>query len=67
VAPGVVLTEAMRVLIPEDAGQKLINNQIIKRHIQPEDIAAAVLFLASDEASMITGEILAVNAGEYMH
>jgi NAD(P)-dependent dehydrogenase (short-subunit alcohol dehydrogenase family) len=67
VAPGVVLTEAMRVLIPEDAGQKLINNQILKKHIQPEDIAAAVLFLASDEASMITGEILAVNAGEYMH
>ena len=41
--------------------------QLIKRSIQPEDIAAAVLFLASDEADMITGQTLAVNAGEYLH
>jgi len=67
VAPGVVMTEAMRALIPDEAEKALIAKQIIKKSIQPEDIAAAVLFLASDEADMITGQILGVNAGEYMH
>ena len=32
----------------------------------PDDVAAAVCFLASDEASYITGQVLAVNGGMYM-
>jgi NAD(P)-dependent dehydrogenase (short-subunit alcohol dehydrogenase family) len=67
VAPGVVMTEAMRALIPQGGGKQGVTKQILKRSIQPEDLAAAVVFLASDEASMITGQTLAVNAGEYLH
>ncbi len=67
VAPGVVMTEAMRVLISEEAEKQMVERQILKRSVQPEDIAAAVLFLASDEASIITGQTLGVNAGEYLH
>jgi 3-oxoacyl-[acyl-carrier protein] reductase len=67
VAPGPVMTEAMRVLVSEEAEKHLLDSQILKRPIQPEDIASAVVFLASDEASMITGQTLAVNAGEYLH
>ena len=67
VAPGVVMTEAMRALMPTGAGDRSPSKQILKKSIQPEDIAAAVVFLASDEARMITGQTLAVNAGEYLH
>ena len=67
VAPGAVMTETMRVLVSEDMEKHLIANQILKRSIKPEDIAAAVVFLASDEASIITGQTLGVNAGEYLH
>jgi NAD(P)-dependent dehydrogenase (short-subunit alcohol dehydrogenase family) len=35
--------------------------------VEPEDVASAVLFMASDEADKITGQTLAVNAGEYLH
>jgi 3-oxoacyl-[acyl-carrier protein] reductase len=67
VAPGVVMTEAMRALNVGESGQSMLDRQLIKKSIQPEDIAAAVVFLASDEARMITGQTLAVNAGEYLH
>jgi len=67
VSPGVVMTESMRALSSGFDGGRIVASQIIKRSIQPDDIAAAVVFLASDEAAMITGQILAVNAGEYLH
>ena len=67
VAPGVVMTEAMQALNPGRTSNQSISKQILKKSIQPEDIAAAVVFLASDDASMITGQTLAVNAGEYLH
>jgi len=67
VAPGVVNTEAMQALHPGGSGNQTTSRQLIKKEIKPEDIAAAVVFLASDEARMITGQTLAVNAGEYLH
>ena len=67
VAPGVVMTEAMQALYIGESGSQTLDKQILKKNVQPEDIAAAVVFLASDEASMITGQTLAVNAGEYLH
>jgi len=67
VAPGVVKTEAVRAALSEEDLKQIVETQLIKKSIKPEDIAAAVLFLASDEANMITGQTLAVNAGEYLH
>jgi NAD(P)-dependent dehydrogenase (short-subunit alcohol dehydrogenase family) len=68
VAPGAVMTEAMQGVFTEGyAKQHVETKQLIKRSIQPEDVASAVVFLASDEANMITGQTLAVNAGEYLH
>jgi 3-oxoacyl-[acyl-carrier protein] reductase len=68
VAPGLIMTEAMQGAYPPGFYQDLVaTRQLIHKNIEPEDIAAAVLFLASDEADKITGHILTVNAGEYLY
>jgi 3-oxoacyl-[acyl-carrier protein] reductase len=68
VAPGLIMTEAMQGAYPPGFYQELVaTKQLIHKSIEPEDIANAVLFLASDEADKITGHILAVNAGEYLY
>jgi len=68
VAPGLIMTEAMQATYSQEFYQELVaTKQLIRKSVQPEDIAAAVLFLASDEADKITGQTLAVNAGEYLH
>ncbi|KIC51099.1 SDR family oxidoreductase [Tateyamaria sp. ANG-S1] len=61
VAPGAVNTpEATR---PDDITDMIINDSALRRMATPEDIAAAVRFLASGAAGAITGAILDVNAG----
>jgi 3-oxoacyl-[acyl-carrier protein] reductase len=67
VAPGLVMTEAMQAAFNAEYSGMVVGHQLLKRKIEPEDIANGVLFLASDEAAMITGQTLAVNGGEYMH
>ena len=65
VAPGFIATD-MTKAITADA-QKDWSTQIpLGRPGTPADVAAAVCFLASDEASYITGQVLAVNGGMYM-
>jgi NAD(P)-dependent dehydrogenase (short-subunit alcohol dehydrogenase family) len=63
VAPGVVLTE-MSGFAKTDAGREFtLNIQALKRMAQPDDIAAAIVFLASDDARWITGDTLHVDGG----
>lgn len=62
IAPGYILTE-MLMTIPEDLLNKFAQLTMMKRLGQPEEIANAALFLASDEASYVTGHTLSVNGG----
>ena len=63
VAPGVVPTD-MSGFAKTDAGREFtLGIQALKRMAQPDDIAAAVAFLASDEARWITGDTLHVDGG----
>lgn len=68
VAPGLIMTEAMQATYSQEFYEQLVaTKQLIHKSVQPEDVAGAVLFMASDEADKITGQTLAVNAGEYLH
>jgi 3-oxoacyl-[acyl-carrier protein] reductase len=65
VAPGLIETD-MTKAITEQAREGWEGRIPLKRLGTPEDVAAAVCFLASQEASYITGQVLAVNGGMYM-
>jgi cyclopentanol dehydrogenase len=60
--PGLILTPMLGV-VPPDALQPLIDMTPLKRGAQPEEVGWCVLFLASDEASFVTGSELVVDGG----
>jgi len=65
IAPGPTDTQALRGTVGDYANE-LVKSMPIKRLGTPEDMANAVLFLLSDEASWITGHILNVDGGQFM-
>ena len=65
VAPGFV-TSAMTDAIPEERKESILKGIPVGRAGTPNEIAAAVAFLASNEASYITGHVLHVNGGMAM-
>lgn len=65
VAPGYIAT-AMTENLPEAVKKALLEFIPLKRMGTPEEVAQAVKFLLSDEASYITGQVLNVNGGMYM-
>lgn len=65
IAPGFIDTD-MTAVLPGDLRERLLNSIPLKRFGTPEDVAAAVRFLASEEAGYITGATLNVNGGMYM-
>ncbi len=65
VAPGFIDTDMTKVL-PDEQKQQLLSRIPLGRLGSPDEIAAVVLFLASDAGSYITGETIHVNGGMYM-
>ena len=66
IAPEVILTERNRERIPNAQQDSLKEIHPLKRLGTPEDVAGAALFLASDEASWVTGVVLDVAYGAVM-
>lgn len=62
IAPGYIMTDILKT-VPEDLLEKFAQLTMLKRLGQPEEIANAALFLASDESSYVTGHTLSVNGG----
>ncbi|MER8186799.1 SDR family NAD(P)-dependent oxidoreductase [Kitasatospora sp. NPDC094015] len=71
VAPGTINTDRVRRLPQEPGGPEYLS-EIVRQHPmgrlgEPEEVARAILFLASDEASFITGVVLPVDGGYLAH
>ena len=65
VSPGYVATD-MVMAVPEEVREKIVAQIPIGRLGRPEEIAHAVAFFTTDEASWITGANMAINGGHYM-
>lgn len=64
IAPGPTDTEATRSVVPQEMVADLVDGLALKRLGQPADMVGACLFLLSDEASWITGQIVNVDGGQ---
>ena len=62
ITPGYTMTEMLKT-VPQDLLDSFSAKTMLGRLGQPEEIAKAALFLASDDASYVTGQVLAVNGG----
>lgn len=62
IAPGYVMTDILKT-VPQDLLDDFAKLTMLKRLGEPKEIANAALFLASDEASYVTGHVLSVNGG----
>jgi len=65
IAPGFISTE-MTAVLPEKIKEAMLEDIPLKRFGMPEDIAAAALFLASDDSLYITGQVLPVDGGMFI-
>ena len=62
IAPGYIMTDILKT-VPQDLLDKFGGLTMLGRLGQPEEVAKAALFLASDDSSYITGHVLSVNGG----
>lgn len=65
IAPGYIATDMVKA-VKEDVMRKIIEGIPVGRLGEPEEVARAVVFLAADQASFITGETISINGGQHM-
>jgi acetoacetyl-CoA reductase len=66
IAPGYIATEMVKAVPQEVLDKSILPYIPVGRLGQPEEIARCVIFLASDDASFITGSTLTANGGQYL-
>jgi NAD(P)-dependent dehydrogenase (short-subunit alcohol dehydrogenase family) len=67
VAPGMVATPGTEEHSNEEAFNRVMMNQAIKKRVTPEHFAGLIAFVASDDAEMITGQMILCDGGGYLH
>jgi NAD(P)-dependent dehydrogenase (short-subunit alcohol dehydrogenase family) len=63
IAPGVTMTEATKKVVPEMFIEGMTSMTAMKSKLEPEDLAGAAVFFASDDAKFCTGQTLVVDGG----
>lgn len=66
VAPGFTPTPRVKAIFPEAAIDRMVDDLAIKRVQAPDDVVGAVLFLASEDAGFVTGQVIRVDGGGSM-
>lgn len=67
VAPGMIATAGTKEHSSEEAFNRVMMNQAIKKRGRPEHLAGLIAFLASDDAELITGQMILCDGGGYLH
>lgn len=67
ILPGLILTQLSRAMLPPETLAMLEKHTLMPRLGQPEDIAKALVFLASDDSSFVTGQLFSVDGGISVH
>jgi 3-oxoacyl-[acyl-carrier protein] reductase len=65
VTPAFTLTDASMIM-PEEFRERVRQTRPLKKHLYPEDVAGAIAFLASDEASMLAGSHILITGGSHL-
>jgi 3-oxoacyl-[acyl-carrier protein] reductase len=66
VCPGVTMSPATKAVVPQPIVDQLVSTAALKSALEPEDMTGVVLFLASDESSKMTGQVLINDAGAWI-
>lgn len=67
VSPGHIATAASRASVSPEMDAAIVSNNLIPRAGRAEDLAHAVLYLVSDEASFVTGQLISIDGGQMAH
>jgi 3-oxoacyl-[acyl-carrier protein] reductase len=63
IAPGITMTEATKKVVPEEFLGGMTAMTAMKQRLEPEDLAGAAVFFASDDAKLCTGQTLVIDGG----
>jgi 3-oxoacyl-[acyl-carrier protein] reductase len=65
VCPGVTMSPATKAVVPAEIVQTLVDSSLLGTALEPEDMAGLIVYLASDESSKMTGQVLINDAGTW--